>query len=211
MKNTVLRKLSFYILLLSVGLLPSGGLAQNPKVSGRMIYHNGQVMTSVPNVYFIWYGCWAAGCPTGNEGAQEILVDFAIRIGGSPYLQINTTYPDGLGRQPSGALVFGGSVDSGYTHGPSLTEADAEAVIGEQFTSGNLPLDTSGIYILLTSSDVFFTGFCSDRCQYHKTLVYQGTTVRYATIGNPARCPSACAAQFQGVNSPNAHVAADAM
>ena len=175
-----------------------------------MLYHGGQLMDGTPNVYIIWYGCWTGCSPGSNRETQSILVEFVTNLGGSPYGMINTTYPNADGATPSGAYIYGGSVEDLYTRGPSLIESDIETIVTEQFQIGGLPLDPNGIFIVIASSDVTVTGFCTDRCQYHRSLVYNGTTVRYAFIGNPVRCPSKCAAQFAGVASPNSNVAADA-
>src|SRR5262245_50039730 len=162
----------------SLPLLGTVASAQKQKPNSRIEYHGGPVMFTSPAVYFIWYGCWSGCSPGSNPDTQHILVDFITRFGGSPYAMINTTYPGLNGAAPTGGLVFGGSVDSGYSRGPTLAESDVEGIITDRFQDATLPLDTTGIFIVLASSDVDAPGFCSDRCQYHRTLVYNGSTVR---------------------------------
>jgi hypothetical protein len=60
------------------------------------------------------------------------------------------------------------------------------------------------------------TSFCTpSKPPHHGFLYYNGTEVRYAFIGDAARCPSTAASQFSGPgntsSSPNGNIAADAM
>ena len=102
-----------------------------------------------------------------------------------------------------------------YSRGPTLTEADVAEIVAGQVMKGELPLDPSAIYVVVTSSDVTVadgaTQFCLTCCNFHGSGAVLGTTFRYAFVGNPARCPGGCASQFQGMSSPNANYAADAM
>ena len=111
--------------------------------------------------------------------------------------------------------MFGGSVVDSYSHGSTLTQADLAGIIAARIVTGELPQDPSGIYVVLTSSDVTVadgaTQFCLTCCNLHGSGEVFGTPFRYAFVGNAARCPSDCASQFQGVASPNANFAADAM
>jgi hypothetical protein len=177
-------------------------------------YHGGRVMPGTTNVYFILYGSW-----TGDT-TPDILADFIVHIGGSPYMNINTTYPDGGGGRPSGFLVYGGSVADQYSHGASLSETDVEEVVIGQISNGQFPLDPNGIYFVFASSDVNATGFCTQVCQFHQHTTITGTNVIYAFVGNPARCPLQCASQFVTSSpngnfvvtpTPNDNLAADAM
>ena len=73
-----------------------------------------------------------------------------------------------------------------------------------------LPRDAGAVYFVLTSSDVAQTpGFCSKYCGWHWYLAMSDSTrIHYAFVGDPARCPSTCEAQW---NSPNFDASADAM
>jgi hypothetical protein len=76
-------------------------------------------------------------------------------------------------------------------------------------SSGALPKDTNGIYFVLTSADVTASsGFCTQYCGWHTHGTINGKDIKYAFIGNPDRCPSACEAQ---TNSPNGNAGADGM
>jgi hypothetical protein len=164
-------------------------------------------MPATSNVYFIWYGNW-----NGREATVNLLTDFVTSYGGSPYARILTTYPDANGMSPSGGLLYGGSVSDLYSHSSSLTDADVQEIIADVLNNQGLPVDSRGIYLLLASPDVYFEGFCTEECQYHEYFVLNGSALKYAVVGNPARCPASCAAQFpSGTVSPNADPAGDAM
>jgi hypothetical protein len=170
-------------------------------------YHNGPVLTGTKNVYLIWYGSWGA-----RISQQLILADFVSGLGSSPYFQINMGYPDSTGQAPNGALNYGGGGVDAYSHGPTLTEADVADVVANQFRTGGLWYDPSGIYVVVTSPDIALedgaTHFCQTCCNLHGDSVFNGSPFTYVFVGHPERCPSACAAQFQ---SPNNDYAADAM
>jgi hypothetical protein len=69
--------------------------------------------------------------------------------------------------------------------------------------------DTSGVYFVLTSSDVNETsGFCTRYCGWHTHSTIGGRDIKYAFVGNPDRCSRACEAQ---TTSPNGDSGADGM
>src|SRR5947207_253521 len=67
----------------STGFAPTTG--SNSKINPTISYHGGPVI-GTPNVYVIWYGLWTIS-------QQSIIIGFLNSIGGSPYFNINTTYP----------------------------------------------------------------------------------------------------------------------
>jgi hypothetical protein len=171
--------------------------------SNGINYHGGPVMLGTVNVYFIWYGNWA-----GNN-ATSILTDLAQNIGGSAYYNINTTYANGSGQKVSGSVAYAGSTTDNYSRGKALSDASIQSIVSDAITSGRLPKDTNAVYFVLTSSDVNETsGFCTQYCGWHTYSTIQGSNIKYAFIGNPDRCPSACAAQTVG---PNGNAGADGM
>jgi len=205
MKTTVTRLIMLCALVMA-GIAPpmTRSFADDQKRphDNGIQYHSGPIFTSTPNVYFIWYGNW-----TGNS-AVNILTDLITSLGGSPYFRINTTYTDLAGNRPSGGLIYGGSAPDQYSHGATLTEADVADVVTGAILSFALPLDSLGIYIVFGSADVSAIGFCTRLCQFHQEHDVLGTTVQYAFVGNPDRCPSVCATQRIG---PNGNAGADAM
>ena len=166
-------------------------------------YHGGPVMLGTPNIYYIWYGNWS-----GNTGTT-ILTNFISNLGGSSYEHINTTYYDGTGAHVSGGLHYAGSTTDNYSQGTAFGDAGVLAVVSSAISSGRLPSDVNGLYFVLTSADVNETGgFCTSYCGWHNHASIGGADIKYAFVGNPDRCPSACAAQ---TTSPNGNAGADGM
>ena len=172
-------------------------------------YWGGPVMTGMNNkIYYIWYGNWS-----GNS-APTILDNLAKSIGGSPYFNINTTYYNGSGTHVSNSVTFAGEAYDNNSQGASLTDAGVANVVANALNTGALPVDTSGIYFVLTSKDVDeSSGFCTQYCGWHTNGTYTvpgNPIIKYAFVGNPERCPSACQAQ-PGNSSPNGNLGADGM
>ncbi len=167
-------------------------------------YHGGPVMLGTTNVYYIWYGNWS------NNTATTILTNFASSIGGSPYYNINTTYYNGSGTRLSNAVHYAGATNDNYSQSATLTNAGVQAVVSNAITSGALPKDPNGVYFVLTSKDVAeSSGFCTQYCGWHTHSLIGGTDIKFAFVGNPDRCPSACSVQT--TTSPNNNPGADGM
>ena len=170
-----------------------------PRTNG-ISYHGGPVMTATKDVYFIWYGNW-------SSGDQSILINMVQNEGGSPYFNINTTYHNGSNTPVSNSISYKGSTTNNYVQGKSLSDASIQTIVSNAISSGAFPKDTNAVYFVLTSSDVNETsGFCTQYCGWHTNGTISGSDIKFAFVGNPARCPSACAAQS---NSPNGSVGAD--
>ena len=214
----------FALMAMSLALLEATSLAQNGNNSltpnNKMIYHNGPVMQGTSNIYFTWYGCWNCGYAGSNSETQAILIDLATNLGSSPYFRINTTYPDANGFTPSGGLIYGGSsTDQSYAHGRELTASDIQAIIADGLATRRFPVDPAGVYIVVGSSDISSekTGFCAvSTPPHHGYFEFGATQIKYAFVGNAARCPLAAAPQFFAPDGsplpcPNGNMAADAM
>ena len=178
--------------------------AMAPTGANGILYHGGSVMTSPRNTaYFIWYGNWS------NNSAPTILTNLMKNIGASPYFDINTTYTNRAGTAITNALRFGGAINDSYSHGTTLDDAAVEAIVSDAVTGGKLPRNANGIYFVLTSADVMeSSGFCSQYCGWHYYGTIAGTRLKYAFIGNPDQCPTACEVQ---TTSPNGNAGADGM
>jgi hypothetical protein len=161
-------------------------------------YHGGPVMTGTPNVHFIWYGNWS-----GNS-ATTLLPNLISGLSGSPYEAINSTYYNGSGTHVSGTMSYAGSSNDNYSQGTSLSDSQIISIV-----SATNPTDTNGLYFVLTSADVNETsGFCTQYCGWHDHTSIGGRDIKYAFVGNPDRCPSACEEQ---TTSPNGNAGADGM
>jgi hypothetical protein len=187
------------------GAAPTAG--STSALTAPLKYHGGPVF-STPTAYLIWYGNWAQGNGTDTASGQQIVTDFFNAIGGSPYFQINTTYV-GSSNSISGNVTYGGATTVAYPYGASLTDANIQSIVTDAINSKALPSDTNGIYFVLTSSDVAeSSGFCSQYCGWHTHGTINGLDIKYAFIGNAARCITSCAAQSVG---PNGNAGVDGM
>lgn len=188
------------------------GQAGPPSKSGNGIsYRGGPVMTKPIKMYYIWYGNWS------NNTATDILPFLASNIGGSPYFNIQRTYYNGAKVPVSTDVSLGGQTNAvgvtTYPYGNSLSDSQIRQVVIDAMNSGKLPIDSDGVYFVLTSADVTASsGFCTNYCGWHTyfTATVSGTNqaFKYSFVGDATRCLSACAAQS---TSPNGNPGADAM
>jgi Phosphate-induced protein 1 conserved region len=155
---------------------------------------------------------------SGDTATQSIVTDFLGSLGGTPYFQINTGYPNSAGQTPSGAMFYANAVFDRYSHGVELTASDIQEIIRNKILSGELSADSFAIYVVLASADVgsVATGLCVPSMPPHHGIgIFLGVAFRYAFVGNPMRCPSTDAAQFFSggtqLPTPNDHLGADAM
>ena len=215
-----LRSLRAIALATSLIVFPISAMAQrgsaNIKTDTKILYHGGPVMTGSTDVYLIWYGNWSTGGDT-----KSIITDFVSRLGSSTYFQINTGYTDSTGAYPNGALLYAGSVNDEYSHGPSLPTTDIQEIVAQHIEAGDFPLDTTGIYLVLATPDVTDiqpngSMYCSPpgTFPHHGVApVFGGVPVKYGFIGHPSRCPTSVGSQFDGgaLPTPNDNFAADVM
>lgn len=172
------------------------------------IKYGGGALINTPTMYYIWYGNWAQGNGSDTAAGQQILRDFANSVGGSNYFKINTTYSAG-GYSITGSVVFGGETTDNYSQGKRLTDSGVQKVVSSAISSGRLPNNPSGVYFVLTSSDVSEqSGFCTKYCGWHTAASLSLGRIRYSFVGNPFRCLNACAAQTV---SPNGNAGIDGM
>jgi len=172
--------------------------SNKPGPGNGIFYHGGPIILGTVNIHYIWYGNW------NNNTATMILSDFAQHIAPSPYFNINTTYTNGSGQAVTNSCMLATQANDNYSHGTSLSDAAIQAIVAAQN-----PTDTNGVYFVLTSADVNETsGFCTQYCGWHTRATINGRDIKYSFVGNPDRCPSACAAQ---TTSPNGNAGADGM
>jgi hypothetical protein len=167
-------------------------------------YHDGAVIESTHNVYFIWYGNWS------NQPATTILPRFIQDLNGSAYQSINNTYFDNS-RHITSNLFMSNQINDNYSQGTSLSDSSVQAIVNRAVSQGLLPIDNNGIYFVLTSADVNETsGFCTKYCGYHTRASLVGADIKYSFIGNLDRCGLSSGCEWQSP-SPNGNVAADSM
>jgi hypothetical protein len=183
--------------------LTTGGTSATTPIS----YHNGPLI-GTPRIYVIWYGNWNQSNGSDTPAGQQIVRDFAGSIGGSPYFQINTTYSAG-GYTITGNASFGGETTDTGSFGTRLSDANIFSIVNNAVNAGKLPFDQSGVYFVLTSSNVTArSGFCTQYCGWHTAGNGTAGRLRYSFVGNANRCLNSCAAQ---TTSPNGNPGVDAM
>ena len=177
-------------------------------VTPAITYHGGPVMAGTVTMYYIFYGNWNQSNGSDTPAGQQILIDFANTIGGSPYENLNTTYST-AGGTVTGNVTFGGSTTDAYSQGTRLRDASILTIINSAINSGRLPYNANAVYFVLTSSDVNeSSGFCTKYCGWHTAGTATAGHVRYSFVGNANRCLNACAAQTVG---PNGNAGVDGM
>jgi hypothetical protein len=166
-------------------------------------YHGGPVM-GTPTVYLIWYGNWNQSNGSDTATGQALVRDFLHGLNNSPYYMINSSY--GV---PTGSVVTGAQYSDNYSQGARLSDSSVQAVVSGAISTGKLPHDTNGIYLVLSSSDVSEkSGFCTRYCGWHTAGTIAGSNIKYGFIGNANRCLNACSAQ---TTSPNGNAGVDGM
>jgi hypothetical protein len=187
---------------------PGRSLGFTTKRTNGISYHGGSVMTTGPNLYYIWYGNWSSG----DASAISILDALAGSIGGSPYFNINTTYTNAAGTKVTNHVGYNATSDNHQfdsTSGYSTALSDTDILNVVKSALGSTTPDPKGVYFVLTTADVNATsGFCTQYCGWHDHATVNGVDTKYAFVGNPDRCPSACADQ---TTSPNGNAGADGM
>lgn len=194
----------------------------------QMKYHMGPVLTANITVYPIWYGAW-------QSSQKRIIREFISSISAvdsSPpsvygWWKTVRQYTDQTGANISRNVRLGDEKnDRFYSHGKSLTRLSVQSVIKSAVTASTRPLPInpkSGVYLLLTSGDVYVQDFCNNVCGFHyftfPSIV--GYTLPYAWVGNSAKlCPAVCAYPFsvpeyiprlKAVKPPNDDVGVDGM
>lgn len=183
-------------------------------------YHMGPVLASPINLYIIWYGHW-------NPNHQDIIRDFILSLSppSSPsrpsprpsvtdWWQTVELYTDQTGLNITGTVRLSDEFhDSSYSQGNYLSRLAIQHVIKNSLTSQNprpLPLNPyTGLYLVLTSSDVQVQDFCRAVCGFHYFTfpAVVGATVPYAWVGHSGKqCPGICAypfAQPEGSEAPS--------
>jgi len=184
---------------------PSGGAV----VQGNGInYHGGPVLHGNVPIYVIWYGNWTNGPKASDSQTTVNLIDaFLGGLGGSALENVNTTYGDNTANV-SGLLHLQSQIFDTGSQGTSLTNTRLTNLISSHLANGSLPTDNTGVYLVLTSSNISERGFCTQFCGFHTAQTINGKDIKSAFVGNVDKCPSGCEIQ---TTSPNGDSGADGM
>ncbi|KAK9828609.1 hypothetical protein WJX72_001027 [[Myrmecia] bisecta] len=147
-------------------------------------YHDGPVILGDVFVYLIWYGSWT------DPSAKRIITNMVSNIGAAPYWTVNKSY-------------YSSSVASDKSFVGSAVFLAGEA--DDLYSSSK-----TGVYMVLTDDTVSITsGFCSSYCGWHASASMLGTDIRFGLVGNPQKCPDACA--YTNKATPNGNWPVDSM
>jgi hypothetical protein len=164
--------------------------------SNGIQYNGGSILDDAGgvNVYFIWYGDWSK-----DRDAKRILENFITHVGGTRYSDVNTTYysvssdanrAEKVKDRVISAVHYRGGTEDHYSQGSNLSGYQVYLAVSNSILSGALPADVNGVYFLLTSPDVYETGFGTHDCGWHSSSVVSalppvdGIDLHYAFVGN---------------------------
>jgi hypothetical protein len=180
---------------------PAPGPIGEAVVTGNGIsYHGGPVLKGNPvPIYLIFYGNWN-GSGSNTAASVSLIEHFVSTLGNSAIEHVATTYGDTTGNV-SGNVSLGGVAT--VNSSTNLSDSSLQTTVANVLNSGALPRNANGVYMVLTSSNINETsGFCTQYCGFHTHATLGGVDIKYAFVGNPDRCPSACEIQSTGPNSP---------
>ncbi|GMH08800.1 hypothetical protein Nepgr_010640 [Nepenthes gracilis] len=191
-------------------------------------YHMGPVLTADTTVHILWYGNWRV---PQKHIIREFIASISAESAPSPsvsgWWRTVRLYTDQTGANITRTVRLGSEKnDRFYSHGKSLTRLSIQSVLKSAVSATTKPLPINpqgGLYLLLTSEDVYVQDFCGQVCGFHyfsfPSIV--GYTLPYAWVGNSAKlCPGTCAYPFavpdyipglKPLKSPNGDVGVDGM
>lgn len=174
----------------------------------KLEYHMGPVLAADITVHPIWYGPWPAEqkrtiraflrslSPSSSEKASVPSPSVA------DWWRTVQLYTDQTTANVSATVALGQEkCDARMSRGASLTRLDIQSVVRDAVTARTrpLPVDSGGVYLVLTSPEVLVENFCGQVCGFHYFTFPSvvGYTLPYAWVGNSARrCPEVCSYPF---------------
>ncbi|HKR94756.1 MAG TPA: hypothetical protein VJW55_05320, partial [Candidatus Angelobacter sp.] len=131
---------------------PVQGPTGDAVVTGNGIsYHGGPVLKGNPvPIYLIFYGNWA-GSGSNTAASVSLIEHFVSTLGNTPYEKIATTYGDTTGNV-SGNVRLGGVTT--VTSSTNLTDSSLQSTVANAISSGKLPRNSGGVYMVLSSSNI---------------------------------------------------------
>ena len=141
-----------------------------PFVQYGIKHWGGPIMTGVPVMNYVYYGTGFAAT------TKNVLNDFAGAVGGSPWLNVQTSYMTRAGVALQNKLTFGSAPSIAATdrcwQGTALTDNAVAAVVSCMISDGRIPYNANSLTLVLTGSEISqgssATGtFCGNYCGWH--------------------------------------------
>ena len=122
-----------------------------------------------------------------------MLTDFLSNLGGSPWLNILTTYYDRTSTPLTNRLTYNGATYVQNTYGTVVSEDNGAAMVNNAINSGVFPRDALGHYLIITAPDVSVVwtnaGISygsqapqTNACGWHDHTTNSGTTIVFSFI-----------------------------
>ncbi|TXG63359.1 hypothetical protein EZV62_010353 [Acer yangbiense] len=217
MSNVPQRSLPLFLLtiiIIALALSPACSNELNYQLSTSdppstiLTYHGGALLTKqrTINVFLLWYGAFS---PKDRATVNDFFASFDPHQGSSgtritrqeptvsTWWKTISSYKDKAGNPvPATVKVVKQLDDAAYSLGKNLKRAQIANYIQSKTTSKALPLDSNGVYFVLTAKDVKVERFCMGSCGFHDSIsVVPGMgRVVYSHVGDPSvQCPGLCA------------------
>ncbi|KAG7970938.1 hypothetical protein I3843_07G110500 [Carya illinoinensis] len=168
-------------------------------------YHGGPLLTTpnTVNIYLIWYGAFSRNDQTS---VTDFLASFTLSNGLVPHQptvatwwKTIQTYKDKAGNSVSRTVKLVKQIGDIYSLGKNIKRVQIANYVRNKIETKVLPLDSTGIYLVLTAKDVIVERFCMGSCGFHNSisLSHAKSRIIYAHVGNPSvQCPGFCAWPF---------------
>ena len=124
------------------------------------VYTGNPVMLGTVNIYYVFYGSW-------TTAAAQIMLDMIPGMSGSPWMNIETTYYSSAGACSGNLNLAATYYDTTRSQGSTLTTSTVQSAIAHAINSGAMPLDTNGVYLLLTDASTTINGMCTSYCGWY--------------------------------------------
>ncbi|ERN03342.1 hypothetical protein AMTR_s00003p00242490 [Amborella trichopoda] len=187
--------------------LPRKPLFLVPTASPVLEYHRGPLLTNPINVYILYYGHFHL---SRKYAIADFFASFLSPNTATPSVQTwwrtALSYTD-LSRRPvsNNVSLAGMASDLACSAGKTLTRNQLPLLIKAAMRKQTLPMDPSGLYLILTSDDTIVERFCMSSCGTHGALLLPrpgpktgvdktGGRAVWAWVGDPSKqCPGLCA------------------
>lgn len=168
--------------------------------STKLNYHGGPLLTrsSTINVYLIWYGSFSL-----NDRAtiSDFFTSFDPSKTSPPFPTVSKwwetsqAYRDSAGKPVPTCVRIVKQTGDIYSSGKNIKRAQIANCVINKIETKVLPLDSNGVYLVLTAKDVIVERFCMSSCGFHDSIISSTKSkIVLAHVGDPSvQCPGLCA------------------